>query len=118
MGVTINYLLTHITKINKQYVYETIILLLDFSSNLCAPPQLVLNGTESGGILTKRYTDIREVKFFGEIGPLGEQRLCKIKCIAGQWVGPLCSDQQGNKKNTLIKFSALHLCEIKKLVFN
>ncbi|XP_065172181.1 locomotion-related protein Hikaru genki [Atheta coriaria] len=29
---------------------------------------------------------------------MGERRLCKIKCIAGQWVGPLCVDQQDNGK--------------------
>ncbi|KAJ8916885.1 hypothetical protein NQ315_013353 [Exocentrus adspersus] len=44
---------------------------------------------------------IREVKFLGEIGPLGEQRLCKIKCIAGQWTGPLCSNRQGLRETDI-----------------
>ncbi|XP_045463951.1 locomotion-related protein Hikaru genki [Harmonia axyridis] len=65
-------------------------------SSPCQPPQLALNGSESETgeeRIRKEYTHIREVKFSGSIGPLGERRLCKIKCIGGQWVGPLCVDQ-------------------------
>ncbi|XP_072397120.1 locomotion-related protein Hikaru genki [Diabrotica undecimpunctata] len=71
----------------------------DFSFDSCSPPQLAVNGseTEAGeNRIRKDYSHIREVKFSGSIGPLGEQRLCKIKCIAGQWVGPLCADQTDN----------------------
>jgi hypothetical protein len=71
----------------------------DTSSDACPPPQLALNGTETeqGEIrIRKDYTHIREVKFSGSIGPLGEKRLCKIKCIGGQWVGPLCVDNHDN----------------------
>ncbi|KAF5306446.1 hypothetical protein FQR65_LT07358 [Abscondita terminalis] len=67
----------------------------------CPPPLLALNGTqtEEGDIrIRNEYRLIREVKFSGAIGPLGEKRLCKIKCIGGQWVGPLCvnEDEQEN----------------------
>lgn len=48
-------------------------------------------------VLKETYSNVKEVKFYGSIGPLGERRLCKIKCIDGQWVGPLCIDEQGNK---------------------
>jgi hypothetical protein len=41
------------------------------------------------------YSDVMEVKFSGAIGPLGERRLCKIKCIGGEWVGPLCQLNHG-----------------------
>jgi hypothetical protein len=40
-------------------------------------------------------TKVTEVKFSGQIGPLGEKRLCKIKCIGGNWFGPLCQNQEG-----------------------
>nr|XP_015833029.1 PREDICTED: locomotion-related protein Hikaru genki isoform X2 [Tribolium castaneum] len=69
------------------------------SSDACPPPQLAFNGTETeqGEVrIRKDYTHIREVKFSGSIGPLGEKRLCKIKCIGGQWVGPLCVDNHDN----------------------
>ncbi|VEN60620.1 unnamed protein product [Callosobruchus maculatus] len=71
----------------------------EVSLEFCSPPKLILNGsqTEAGDKrVHSDYTQVREVKFSGSIGPLGEQRLCKIKCIAGQWVGPLCVDQQDN----------------------
>ncbi|XP_023016189.2 locomotion-related protein hikaru genki [Leptinotarsa decemlineata] len=71
----------------------------ELSFDSCTPPQLALNGSETEvgeNRIRKDYTHVREVKFSGSIGPLGEQRLCKIKCIAGQWVGPLCIDQQDN----------------------
>jgi hypothetical protein len=41
--------------------------------------------------------EVSEVRFPGEVGPLGDHRLCKIKCVKGKWIGPLCaiSDQEG-----------------------
>lgn len=36
-----------------------------------------------------------QVKFPGLIGPLNERLICKIKCIDGNWVGPLCSSTPG-----------------------
>ncbi|XP_026500502.1 locomotion-related protein Hikaru genki isoform X1 [Vanessa tameamea] len=37
------------------------------------------------------FAKISEVKFPGIIGPTNEHLICKIKCIDGNWVGPLCS---------------------------
>lgn len=70
----------------------------DLLTDTCPPPQLSFNGTETedGEVRIGRdYHQVREVKFYGSIGPLGERRFCKIKCIGGQWVGPLCVNQQG-----------------------
>lgn len=72
----------------------------ELTSDSCSPPRFALNGSnsEKGEVKVKNeYMHIKEVKFSGSIGPLGEKRLCKIKCIGGQWVGPLCLDQQGFK---------------------
>lgn len=38
---------------------------------------------------------VLQVKFPGLIGPLNERLICKIKCIDGNWVGPLCSNTPG-----------------------
>lgn len=68
----------------------------DFTMESCPPPSLALNGTETEEGDTRiqnEYRLVREVKFSGAIGPLGERRLCKIKCIGGQWVGPLCVNE-------------------------
>ncbi|XP_030759000.1 locomotion-related protein Hikaru genki-like [Sitophilus oryzae] len=79
-------------------VFSSKVLQEDLTSDSCSPPLLALNGTqtEKGELRIKKdYSHVKEVKFSGSIGPLGEKRLCKIKCIGGQWVGPLCVDQQG-----------------------
>ena len=40
-----------------------------------------------------------EVKFVAEItDPLTrERKLCKIKCVEGQWIGPLCEHKDGKR---------------------
>ncbi|XP_046387287.1 locomotion-related protein Hikaru genki-like isoform X2 [Ischnura elegans] len=59
----------------------------------CQPPAVA---RRNGALMSARdrvltdYEAVTEVKFPGEIGPLGARRLCKIKCVGGQWVGPLC----------------------------
>ncbi|XP_037948963.1 locomotion-related protein Hikaru genki isoform X2 [Teleopsis dalmanni] len=50
--------------------------------------------------IEQQFTEVSEIRFPGEIGPLGDRRLCKIRCIKGKWVGPLCAtneeDDYGN----------------------
>lgn len=82
----------------------------ELTSEGCPAPQLALNGTETeeGELrIRKDYKRVREVKFFGSIGPLNERRLCKIKCIEGQWVGPLCVDQHGESNVLYISSIAM-----------
>lgn len=43
------------------------------------------------------FHEISEIRFPGEVGPLGDRRLCKIRCIKGKWVGPLCTHDEGEK---------------------
>lgn len=90
----------------------------ELTSDSCSPPRFALNGSnsEKGEVKVKNeYMHIKEVKFSGSIGPLGEKRLCKIKCIGGQWVGPLCLDQQDNGrfqplfKNCKLEYINKHL---------
>lgn len=43
------------------------------------------------------FDEVTEVRFPGEVGPLGDRRLCKIRCVKGKWVGPLCAtNEEGN----------------------
>lgn len=61
-----------------------------------------------------QFREVTEVRFPAEVGPLGGQRVCKIKCVEGEWVGPLCAlNEQG--KSTLIKFNEI---TYKKISFN
>lgn len=41
------------------------------------------------------FSLFQQIKFPGIIGPLQEKVICKIKCIDGQWVGPLCAINEG-----------------------
>lgn len=43
------------------------------------------------------FDEVSEVRFPGEVGPLGDRRLCKIRCVKGKWIGPLCAaNEEGN----------------------
>lgn len=44
------------------------------------------------------FDEVTEVRFPGEVGPMGDRRLCKIRCVKGKWVGPLCAISEGLKK--------------------
>jgi hypothetical protein len=66
---------------------------------------MVLNGSVLPRTVADQHrsdysTEIMEVKFAGQIGPLGEKRLCKIKCIGGNWVGPLCQNEEGECRSS------------------
>ncbi|XP_015927724.1 locomotion-related protein Hikaru genki [Parasteatoda tepidariorum] len=64
----------------------------------CSPPDVIVNGTsvpDGGG---EDFASVQEVQFLGVIGPLEQKRVCKIKCLNGVWVGPLCTIDQDSKK--------------------
>jgi hypothetical protein len=65
---------------------------VDTSSSKCAAPEVNLAGNR---VVATDFSEVMEVKFSGAIGPLGIRRLCKIKCIGGEWVGPLCQVKDG-----------------------
>ncbi|TMW44682.1 hypothetical protein DOY81_010236 [Sarcophaga bullata] len=48
--------------------------------------------------IQQQFTEVSEIRFPGEIGPLGDRRLCKIRCIKGKWVGPLCATNEEELK--------------------
>ncbi|XP_013189377.1 locomotion-related protein Hikaru genki [Amyelois transitella] len=49
------------------------------------------------------FSKISEVKFPGLIGPLNERLICKIKCIDGNWVGPLCSTSPDGRFQPILR---------------
>ncbi|UYV80321.1 hig [Cordylochernes scorpioides] len=54
------------------------------------------------------YSTVQEVQFLGVIGPLEEKRLCKIKCMNGVWVGPLCTVDEGGRFQPMLRSCPLH----------
>ncbi|XP_023947925.1 locomotion-related protein Hikaru genki [Bicyclus anynana] len=49
------------------------------------------------------FAKVSEVKFPGLIGPLNERLICKIKCVDGNWVGPLCSPTQNGRFQPILR---------------
>ncbi|KAG7313024.1 hypothetical protein JYU34_000105 [Plutella xylostella] len=49
------------------------------------------------------FSKISEVKFPSLIGPLNEKLICKIKCIDGNWVGPLCSNTEDGRYQPILR---------------
>ena len=70
----------------------------------CASPEVLVNGSPSPDILEtvnggrSGIGNIQEIQFVGMIGVKGKserRRICKIKCLNGVWVGPLCTLEPG-----------------------
>uniref|UniRef100_A0A182J4C0 Uncharacterized protein n=1 Tax=Anopheles atroparvus TaxID=41427 RepID=A0A182J4C0_ANOAO len=56
-----------------------------------------------------QFREVSEVRFPGEVGPLGGHRLCKIQCIRGNWVGPLCAmNEHEQDEHGQLKFEPLY----------
>ncbi|CAB3362221.1 Hypothetical predicted protein [Cloeon dipterum] len=60
-----------------------------WAGTLCSPPEMALDGNSVISSTTD-YSKVVEVMFHGAIGPSGERRLCRIQCLHGEWVGPMC----------------------------
>lgn len=37
------------------------------------------------------FGEVTEVRFPAEVGAVGERKLCRIRCVHGKWVGPICA---------------------------
>ncbi|XP_073812616.1 locomotion-related protein hikaru genki isoform X2 [Musca autumnalis] len=65
--------------------------------------------------IQQQFTEVSEIRFPGEIGPLGDRRLCKIRCVKGKWVGPLCATNEEDE-NGNVKFQPLYKsCNVKRI---
>lgn len=69
----------------------------------CASPEVLVNGSPSPDILETvnggkgGMGKIQEIQFVGVVDVEGHEkkRICKIKCLNGVWVGPLCTLEPG-----------------------
>lgn len=41
-----------------------------------------------------QFGEVSEVRFPGEIANVGERKICRIKCVHGKWVGPICAPKE------------------------
>ena len=66
---------------------------------MCPPPNISYNGsllTQSrNSALVTSFEGVREVEFEVRIGPAaGDKQRCKLSCLRGQWIGPLCKSAE------------------------
>lgn len=41
-----------------------------------------------------QFDEVNEVHFPAEVGNGNERKLCRIRCVQGKWVGPICSAKE------------------------
>ncbi|XP_072140928.1 locomotion-related protein Hikaru genki-like isoform X1 [Dermacentor andersoni] len=63
------------------------------SRTSCPPPEIVLNGSlfQTDSTAAQQFGNVYEVRFMGLFGGAAKKRACKIKCVNGVWLGPLCA---------------------------
>nr|XP_037270546.1 locomotion-related protein Hikaru genki-like [Rhipicephalus microplus] len=63
------------------------------SRTSCPPPEIVFNGSllQTDSTTAQQFGNVYEVRFMGIFGGVTKKRACKIKCVNGVWLGPLCA---------------------------
>ncbi|CAG2115586.1 unnamed protein product, partial [Medioppia subpectinata] len=78
----------------------------------CASPEVLVNGSPSpdivGTVSGGNFATIEEIQFVGVIGTMEQKRVCKIKCLNGVWVGPLCALEKGDQFAPMLRECQLH----------
>lgn len=82
------------------------------NGNLCVAPEVLVNGSPSpdidGTVSGGDFSSIEEIQFVGIVNTprlvnmstpdqasVKQKRVCKIKCLNGVWIGPLCALENG-----------------------
>lgn len=61
----------------------------------CPAPDVTYNGSLLSNNV-EAFKDIHDVEFEVRTGPFpGDNQRCKLSCVKGQWVGPLCRTGEG-----------------------
>ena len=62
----------------------------------CPAPDVTYNGSLLSTV--EAFKDIHDVEFEVRTGPFpGDNQRCKLTCVKGQWVGPLCRTKESKK---------------------
>ncbi|KAH6945447.1 hypothetical protein HPB50_008501 [Hyalomma asiaticum] len=73
----------------------------------CPPPEIVFNGSllQTDSSMSQQFGNVYEVRFMGLFGGVTKKRACKIKCVNGVWLGPLCAveSEAGENAYTTLK---------------
>jgi hypothetical protein len=74
----------------------------------CPAPDVTYNGSllSGGSAEAAAFKDIQDVEFEVRTGPFpGDNQRCKLTCIEGQWVGPLCRTSEGTTKYKYLHYN-------------
>ncbi|XP_022256248.1 locomotion-related protein Hikaru genki-like, partial [Limulus polyphemus] len=83
----------------------------------CAPPEFTVNGSVIPGGGRTNFKGVYEVQFLGVIGPLERNKMCKIKCSNGVWIGPLCTmKKDGARFRPMLRQCSLQLTDAEVVV--
>ncbi|KAG8196129.1 hypothetical protein JTE90_007865 [Oedothorax gibbosus] len=77
----------------------------------CSAPEVLVNGTSSVSVGGPDFSTVQEVHFVGLIGKGGPGRDCKIKCLNGVWVGPMCTEDGGAPIQRIMRRCTLRLTD-------
>merc|ERR1711953_1141694 len=73
----------------------------------CPAPDVTYNGSLLASV--EAFKDIHDVEFEVRTGPFpGDSQRCKLSCVKGQWVGPLCRTDEDAEYKALLKSCELH----------
>ncbi|GIY05293.1 locomotion-related protein Hikaru genki [Caerostris darwini] len=75
----------------------------------CSAPEVIVNGS----LISESNTDfstVQEIHFVGLIGRRGHKRECKIECLNGVWVGPMCTEG-GNPIKKIMRRCTLRITD-------
>ncbi|GFY59616.1 locomotion-related protein Hikaru genki [Trichonephila inaurata madagascariensis] len=75
----------------------------------CSAPEVIVNGSFIPDGNTD-FSTVQEIHFVGLIGRRGQKRECKIKCLNGVWVGPMCTEG-GNPIKKIMRRCTLRLTD-------
>lgn len=69
----------------------------------CPAPDVTYNGSLLSSV--EAFKDIHDVEFEVRTGPFpGDNQRCKLSCVEGQWVGPLCRTDEGKFVHLFLSF--------------
>ncbi|XP_003744199.1 locomotion-related protein Hikaru genki [Galendromus occidentalis] len=80
------------------FLFATLCVLHPAYCSSCPTPQIRFNdSTHPGDEAT--FSNVEDILFAGLLND-GQQRVCKISCVNGSWIGPVCSSNSDGTFNT------------------
>uniref|UniRef100_T1JJD6 Locomotion-related protein Hikaru genki n=1 Tax=Strigamia maritima TaxID=126957 RepID=T1JJD6_STRMM len=74
----------------------------------CRFPAVLREVATEANLKNFNFSGVQEVQFLAIVGPVEQKRICKIKCVNGNWLGPLCSiEEDGGRFQPMLRHCSL-----------